>query len=216
MSKMKSLTIFILISICLLSLTQFVSASEETKVSTVISTATITNWNTATINTTTVTTLSTSTSTSTITSTSQTTSTSTTSTNLTSTSTNTTSTIVLLSLSTSINSTTTATTSTYTFVLGTATVSFSLLLVFLFGVALITLILGFLLHDNVIGVICFVASGLIWIILGVSFPSLTNIQNSFLSWVFFAVASIPIVSVMLQMFNLWKLRKHEPWEDEGY
>jgi hypothetical protein len=89
-----------------------------------------------------------------------------------------------------------------------------LLFGFSFGTAIILMILGLLTYKSAVSFLFFAISAFIWILMGINF-SMTGITVTAQSLLFFAIAMIPIVLSFYRAFEMWKISKVDPWEEDN-
>jgi hypothetical protein len=89
-----------------------------------------------------------------------------------------------------------------------------LLFGFSFGTAIILLIIGLVTYKSAVSFLFFAVSTLVWIMMGINF-SMTGIAVTAQSMLFFAIAMIPIVLSFYRAFEMWKISKVDPWEEDN-
>jgi hypothetical protein len=84
---------------------------------------------------------------------------------------------------------------------------------FIFSSAMVFSMLGFFseIPRNLVG---YIIAGVLWIVLGIVFPALTDLPYPHLSWAFILIGIVNIIAFLVNAVQTLALVYMDPWEKE--
>lgn len=92
-------------------------------------------------------------------------------------------------------------------------VATSLILAIMFALPTVFMLMGFSFNKGK-AVTCLGAATVLWLVLVPTFPVISQLDYTYLSYVFFVPAIISLVFMLTPSIEMWKISNREDWEND--